>query len=203
MVRRIPPLLSPRAVPFSSFLPRNPLRVSATPWRSNLSPLCFHTLTNPFSRNPFLFTSMPTLGGGVGVKISEALNLSLCMRCFRGKSIPFKHLPPLLPLFVLFRALSPFVFISLQPLFQKHPGGGGWIPLADSWESTTSSLSSVTGSLGGVRWAKRRGYCDGQNVCRDRADMLGFVLQEPARAAQVPALLTSSRSRSAGVPHGE
>src|SRR6266436_84269 len=125
MVRRIPPLLWSRAVPFSSFLPRYLLRVSATPWQSSLSPFCFHTLTNPFSRNPFLFTSMQTLGGGIRVEISEALSLSLCMRCFRGKSCPFRHLPPLLPRFVLFRALSPLVCISLRPLFQKHPGGGG------------------------------------------------------------------------------
>src|SRR5260370_38910694 len=41
---------------------------------------------------------------------------------------------------------------------------------------------------------KKDGYCDGQNVCPDRVDMLGFALPEPARAAQVPALLTSSRS---------
>jgi hypothetical protein len=44
---------------------------------------------------------------------------------------------------------------------------------------------------------KKDGYCDGQNVCPDRGDVLGFALQEPARAAQVPALLTSSRSFSA------
>jgi len=44
---------------------------------------------------------------------------------------------------------------------------------------------------------KKDGYCDGQNVCPDRGDMLGFALPEPARAAQVPALLTSSRSFSA------
>ena len=40
---------------------------------------------------------------------------------------------------------------------------------------------------------QREGCCDGQNVCRDRADMLGFALQEAPRAAQVLALLTSSR----------
>jgi hypothetical protein len=36
--------------------------------QSNLSPLCFHTLTNPFSRNPFLFTSMQN-PRGCGVEI--------------------------------------------------------------------------------------------------------------------------------------
>jgi hypothetical protein len=36
------------------------LRASVPPWQIQRfsSPLCFHTLTNPFFRNPFLFTSM-------------------------------------------------------------------------------------------------------------------------------------------------
>src|SRR5216684_5160075 len=47
-------------------------------------------------------------------------------QCLCGKSHVLSSLQPLLPLFALFSALPPFVFNRLQPLFPKHPGGGGY-----------------------------------------------------------------------------
>jgi hypothetical protein len=170
--------------------------------QSNFSPLCFHTplprsargtnpfchllahidfyfhyfhvLTNPFSRNPFLFTSIQN-PRGCGVESPETVPLFLCALsasvenpffshscklfvvakkvnsfgikqihtllqkhpgvaysqkpprlsqyawCLRGKSIPFKHLPPLCP-------LSPPLVLCFQPFaasFPKTPGVGG------------------------------------------------------------------------------
>src|SRR5882762_11727684 len=41
--------------------------VGVAPRQSDLSALCFHTLTNPFSRNSFLFTSMQ-IPWGCGVQ---------------------------------------------------------------------------------------------------------------------------------------
>src|SRR5260370_34370853 len=41
-----------------------------------------------------------------------------------AKSFPAKSLPPLASLFCNNSAPRRFVFTSLQPLFNKHPGGG-------------------------------------------------------------------------------
>jgi len=82
-------------------------------------PLCFHALTNPSSRKPFIFTSIQIPGGCGGTSLQSPSQLVLC-----GKSIVFRYLPPLFPLFALFSALPPFVFNRLRPLFLKHPGGG-------------------------------------------------------------------------------
>src|SRR5712692_864586 len=54
---------SPRLCPNSAQAQR-PLRLSVI---LSLPPLCFHGLTNPFSRNPFTFTSIQN-PGGCGVK---------------------------------------------------------------------------------------------------------------------------------------
>ena len=55
------------------------LRASVPPWQiqRSSSPLCFHTLTNPFSRNPFLFTSMQNPRG---VSPSPLLFRNSCLR---------------------------------------------------------------------------------------------------------------------------
>jgi len=55
-----PYFLSPRRCPPYA------LQISRRPWQTNWLALCFHTLTNPFSRNPFLFTSIQ-IPGEVGV----------------------------------------------------------------------------------------------------------------------------------------
>ena len=47
--------------------------------------------------------------------------------CFSGKLRIFIHLQPLCRFFSSFFASASFVFISLQPLFQKTPGWG-WVP---------------------------------------------------------------------------
>jgi hypothetical protein len=55
------------------------------------------------------------------------------------KSRPFSCLQPPCRLFALFSALVPFVFISLQPLFPKHPGWG--VPLRQLRALCGSALS--------------------------------------------------------------
>ena len=82
--------------------------------------LCFHTLTNPSSRKPFIFTSIQ-IPRGVGVLRSRPSDI----RTFsRANSFVYKRLPPLSPLFALFSEVSPFVFNRLQPLFAKYRGWG-------------------------------------------------------------------------------
>jgi hypothetical protein len=44
---------------------------SGPPWQSNLFALCFHNLTNPFSRNSFIFTSIQIPRGVWGATASE------------------------------------------------------------------------------------------------------------------------------------
>jgi single-stranded DNA-binding protein len=73
-----------------------------------LPALCFHILTNCFSRNPFILTTIPIAPGCGGT----------------NKSTVFRYLPPLSPLFALFFEVSPFVFNRLQPLFAKYRGWG-------------------------------------------------------------------------------
>ena len=157
MVRRIPPLLWSRAVPFSSFLPRYLLRVSATPWQSSLSPLCFHTLTNPFSRNPFFFTCMQNPRGWC-----RGQNLRRPQPFSVHSVLPWQihSFQAFAASFAAFCALSSTLALSFHQLAASFPEtpGWGWVdPPGRLMESSTSSLSSVTGSLGGVRWAKRRG----------------------------------------------
>src|SRR6266446_107402 len=91
-----------------------------------LSALCFHILTNCFSRNPFILTTIPIAPGCGGTSLPISLR-TLCLRaaaCPGLKSIVFRRLLPLSRLFALFSALLPFVFNRLQPLFPKHRGWG-------------------------------------------------------------------------------
>jgi len=118
MVGRVPSLSSPPVVPFPSFLPANLLRACPSGRRasvplchSNLSPLCFHTLTNCFSRNPFVFTLIcvapgvtpsllpPVRLSGVRKLICSALPAEVAL-CFHTLTNPF------------FR--NPFLFTSMQ-----------------------------------------------------------------------------------------
>src|SRR5229473_365220 len=89
-----------------------------------LSPLCFHTLTNQFSCNPFLFTSIqnPRGCGAKKPKLSTA---------FSVRSVPlwqihlFQELAASLSsLCTLFRTRF-LCFQSLAASFSKTPGWGG------------------------------------------------------------------------------
>ena len=146
MARRIPPLPSPPVVPFRSFPPANLLRACPSGRRAfvplrqpNLSPLCFHTLTNPFFRNPFLFTSMQNPRGcGVEILGTELL--------FSVPSVPprqihsFQAFAASLPSFSTSRPL----FSSTCSLFSQTPGWGvvhpciGALCIADSHDHEAS-----------------------------------------------------------------
>src|SRR5216684_4036988 len=65
---------SPRLCPNSAQAQR-PLRLSVI---LSLPPLCFHGLTNPFSRNPFTFTSIQN-PRGCGVTAVPANSVSACL----------------------------------------------------------------------------------------------------------------------------
>src|SRR5216683_5412064 len=81
-----------------------------------LSPLCFHILTNCFSRNPFILTTIPIAPRVWGYKPPNLPPNSVPPRrclprpCRGGKSIVFRRLLPLSRLFALLSALLPFVF---------------------------------------------------------------------------------------------
>src|SRR6266851_3655708 len=134
MVAPVPaqiPNLRPR--PPAAPLRRRSLPLLATHYPLStlfLSALCFHILTNCFSRNPFILITIRIAPGCGGTQASNPPPNSVPPRrylprpCRGGKSIVFRHLLPLSRLFALFSALLPFVFNPLQPLSRKHPGVG-------------------------------------------------------------------------------
>jgi hypothetical protein len=90
-------------------------------------PLCFHNLTNPFSRKPFVCRSIQN-PGGVGyvctywnVAVESAI---FVLAITDHNSRAFSSLQPLCFSWALFCELPSFVFNRLQPLLQKR--GGGW-----------------------------------------------------------------------------
>src|SRR5260370_1643128 len=107
-----------------------------------LSALCFHILTNCFSRNPFILITI-RIAPGAGVQASNLSPNSVPPRrclprpCRGGKSIVFRHLLPLSRLFALLSALPPFVFNRLQPLSRKHRGWGTRLPASSLRPSET------------------------------------------------------------------
>src|SRR5258707_14206835 len=84
-----------------------------------LPPLCFHNLTNPFSRKPFGFTSMQNPGGGPLSRFPAVLCVSVPLpapalsgwqtQCFQQLAGSFSLLAP-------FFGLVSFVLIDLQTL---------------------------------------------------------------------------------------
>ena len=88
-----------------------------------LSPLCFHTLTNPFSCNPFLFTSIqnPRGCGVKNPKLSTAFSVRSMplwqIHLFQGLAAS------LASLCTLFRTRFLY-FQSLAASFRKIPGVG-------------------------------------------------------------------------------
>src|SRR5216684_1820525 len=94
-----------------------------------VSPLISYSYELLFPQ-PLYLDNDPHCPPGVGVQASNPPPNSVprcrCLPrpCRGGKSIVFRHLLPLFRLFALLSALPPFVFNRLQPLSQKHPGGG-------------------------------------------------------------------------------
>jgi len=122
MVAPVPPQISKLRPVYPPHRPSAPCQLSLPTTCCRLSfghPFVFMLLQIPLPASP-LFSHPSKSPGGVGVQASNLPPNS----CLCGKSIVFRYLPPLFPLFALFSALPPLVFSRLQPLFPKHPGGG-------------------------------------------------------------------------------
>src|ERR1700732_2371716 len=90
-----------------------------------LPPLCFHNLTNPFSRKSFPFTSIQNPGGVPYCCFLAALcaPVPLPAPTLSGWQTPsFQQLAASFSLLPLFFELASFVFRDLQPLLAKHRG---------------------------------------------------------------------------------
>jgi len=122
-------MVAPVPAHISKFPPHSPQCAAASLLTTHhplptlfLPPLCFHTLTNCFSRNPFIFTLICVAPGC-------HLSASLHPQVTSHKSRPFILLEPLCRLFAPFSALASFVFSRLQPLFPKCRGAASADPL--------------------------------------------------------------------------
>jgi hypothetical protein len=114
------------------------------------------------------------------------------------------------------------LFSAACSLFSQNTLGGGWSALASAqFASQTDTTVKRVSALGWLRCTalapaaaarqataapaqnnncvanhgQSEGFCDGQNVCRNRNDMLGFALQESVSCRASTRLLTSSRLR--------
>jgi hypothetical protein len=123
------------SVPVTSLLSSASSCVSAkfvrfSPLATRHSPLsfCFHNVTNPFSRNSFIFTSIQNPRGvTLPRSFQEALRLwvSVVSAVCLSRQIPsFQQFAASCSLLPFFSALLSFVFSSLQTLFPKQ---GGWV----------------------------------------------------------------------------
>jgi hypothetical protein len=93
-----------------------------------LPPLCFHNLTNPFSRKPLVFTSIQNPGGVTppGILFSDFSALLLSVSVTNPAFLYCCGL--FCALYPLFRARV-FCFQRLTDSFRKTPGGGGGLSL--------------------------------------------------------------------------
>src|SRR6266404_3186206 len=200
MVSAISLIRSSPALPSFSCLPPNPSPCICASGRSNLSLLCFHILTDCFFRlpagllvgKPFVFTTI-RIAPGCGGKFENCLRFSLCAPCLRGKSILFIRLRAL-----CHREKSHLLWNQeLLDSFAKTPGVGGATKLVpdhvlhgvpNSRQSACDAFRRVTSS---------RDVPVPEPLPTRASLMLVFGLQDAARAAQVLALLTSSRCVSA------
>jgi hypothetical protein len=119
MPRLLPTLPPPPAFSWSSPIPTNLFHGFNLRSRSNLSALCFHNLTNPFSRKPFDFTSMQIPRGCAPfslLSVSASLWRSKFVAlCFHILTNCFSRLPAGL------LAGKPFVLTTIR----IAPGAGG------------------------------------------------------------------------------
>jgi hypothetical protein len=82
--------------------------------------LCFHNLTNPFSRKPFSLITI-RIAGGVPLQVPVSFHKS--HHC-NSQAASFQQLAASFSLLALFFKLVSFVFRDLQPLLAKHRGWG-------------------------------------------------------------------------------
>src|SRR6267378_3318115 len=85
---------------------------------SVLSPLCFHGLTNCFSRKPFVFRKICVATPGVPYVFAIQSSVTPGFNVFQQLADSFA-------LFALFLHTRAFVFSRLTDSFAKYPGGGG------------------------------------------------------------------------------
>jgi hypothetical protein len=94
---------------------------------TSLQTLQFHAITHSFAQRhaaiPAVLNGFRTLSIVTGVRL-ESLPDGRLSDVQRVNSFVYKSLAPLCPLFAPFSSSVSFVFNRLQPLFQKHPGGG-------------------------------------------------------------------------------
>jgi len=105
---------------------------------------------------------------------------------FSSKARPFNSLPPLTPLFAQNRALVPFLFNSLQPLFAKQ--GGGVPPQASfrcSWrrDARANDAGGRCDLCCGCAGAEWRGT--GGKRCSIPAESCGFKRTSISRRERV------------------
>ena len=114
--------------------------------------LCF--LSHPCNSSSFMrLRTLLRNGAPLSLLFSMASALFLSPRGHASKALPttdsqtsnestlfvYKSLAPLCPLFAPFSASVSFVFNRLQPLFQKHPGGG--VPaFVATWKASAAAL---------------------------------------------------------------
>ena len=79
--------------------------------------LCFHGLTNCFSRNSFRFTSIQIARGGMGVTQAKPSAEFVQWTLTSVHSSTYE-------LFVAAKNSNSFVFSQIQTLWAKHPGWG-------------------------------------------------------------------------------
>jgi hypothetical protein len=103
----------PPALPFTMVAP--------VPAQITTLRLCSHTLTNPFSRNPFLFTSFfshPCKTPGV------VTSLLPCICTSHESRVTSHAVSYSCGLFVVAKNVNSFVINQIQTLSRKHPGWG-------------------------------------------------------------------------------
>ena len=83
-----------------------------------LPSLCFHTLTNRFSRKPFVFTSIQIARGVMTPRFPR--RIPSCNHAYGSTLL----LPTACSLFGVLKKVKPRIFSHLQPLSTKHPGWG-------------------------------------------------------------------------------
>jgi hypothetical protein len=155
MVGAISLLLSSPAVLSSSPLPPNLLCVFVPQSRSNLSLLCFHNLTNPFSRKPFDFTSKQIPRGcapfslfSVSVSLWRSKFVALCFHiltnCFSRKSFVLTTIRIAPGCGGQIRELPPFFSVRSVSRWQIH----SFHTIANSLSSRKNSSALESGTSG-------------------------------------------------------
>jgi len=110
-------------------------RVQLSTFRPSLCTLCFHILTNCFSRKPFILITIP-IAPGAKSRIPPAF---LCARRLprpcRGVSVANPFLSYSCRLFVVSKKVICPGISNFQTLFAKHPGGGTFCTVSAEFQA--------------------------------------------------------------------